>query len=133
MTLAPVRITGVQARAVARGFANLINKTRIQVFSCAILPDHAHLVISRHDYEVEKIANLLKGEATKQVLREHLHPFASKTKPGKRPHTMWARGHWKVFLNNANDVRRAIQYVEQNPIKDGKPFQRWWFVTPYDE
>jgi hypothetical protein len=46
---------------------------------------------------------------------------------------MWARGHWKVFLNNANDVRRAIQYVEQNPIKDGKPFQRWWFVTPYDE
>jgi hypothetical protein len=29
-------------------------------------------------------------------------------------------------------VRRAILYVEDNPLKEGKPRQRWSFVTPFD-
>jgi hypothetical protein len=36
-----------------------------------------------------------------------------------------------VFLSTAADVRRAIAYVERNPLKDGLRRQRWSFVTPY--
>ena len=29
------------------------------------------------------------------------------------------------------DFARAIAYVEQNPLKEGKPRQRWSFITPF--
>jgi hypothetical protein len=43
----------------------------------------------------------------------------------------WARGRWKVFLDCVEDVARAILYVEENPMKEGKPRQHWSFVTPF--
>ena len=43
----------------------------------------------------------------------------------------WARNCWKVFLDSAADVERAMRYVENNPIKEGKRPQRWSFVTPF--
>src|SRR6185437_15990785 len=41
----PVRFTGLQARAVARGFARYVERTGLPVWACAILRDHVHLVI----------------------------------------------------------------------------------------
>jgi hypothetical protein len=45
----------------------------------------------------------------------------------------WAARGWKVFLDSDEAIRRAIRYVEQNPLKEGKRPQRWHFVTPYGE
>lgn len=45
-----VRLTGVQARAIARGFAAQCCRSRYFVFACAILRNHAHLVVGRHHY-----------------------------------------------------------------------------------
>ena len=45
----PVRWNGVQARAIARGFARAIAESRYQILACAVLEDHAHLVIVRCD------------------------------------------------------------------------------------
>jgi hypothetical protein len=42
----------------------------------------------------------------------------------------WSAKLWKVYLNS-QDITRAIAYVEQNPVKEGKPRQRWSFVTPF--
>ena len=47
----------------------------------------------------------------------------------KRP--VWGEYGWNVFLDSEQDVRRAIQYVEQNPPKEHKPRQRWSFVVPF--
>ena len=88
------------------------------------------VVIARHRYEVEKISNLLKGEATKQLVAESLHPLAQFTR-GERPPSPWARGQWKVFLDCESAIEEAIHYVEQNPIKEEKPRQKWSFVTPF--
>lgn len=44
---------------------------------------------------------------------------------------VWAKQGWHVFLDSDEAVRRAIAYVEQNPIRDGLPRQRWSFVTPW--
>jgi hypothetical protein len=40
----------------------------------------------------------------------------------------FARGEWKVYLDTEEEVRRAIAYVEENPLKEGKRRQRWGFV-----
>ena len=45
--------------------------------------------------------------------------------------TPWAAKCWKVFLDNDADVIRAIQYVEDNPTKEGKNPQRWRFVIRF--
>jgi hypothetical protein len=39
---------------------------------------------------------------------------------------------WTVYLDTEDDMQRAINYVEQNPQKEGKPLQRWSFVLPYE-
>jgi hypothetical protein len=36
-----------------------------------------------------------------------------------------------VFLNDNDRIVEAIQYVKQNPIKEGKPPQCWTFVVPF--
>jgi len=48
-----------------------------------------------------------------------------------RPLNCFSGGAWKVFLD-ADDVPRAVHSVEENPIKEGKPRQRWPFVVPHD-
>jgi REP-associated tyrosine transposase len=72
----------------------------------------------------------LKGEATERLLEENLHPFGHIRLPNGRTPKCWARGEWKVFVDTEDDFRRAVKYVQDNPIKEGKPRQRWSFVTP---
>lgn len=93
------------------------------IWQCAILPDHVHLVIGRCSRRIEHVVIQLKGAATRQLVDERLHPFEGKKK-------CFARGEWKVFLDPP-DVSRAILYVAENPIKEGKPRQKWGFVQLY--
>jgi hypothetical protein len=51
----------------------------------------------------------LKGEATQQLEREGIHPLAP----------------FKI------GVPRAIEYVVNNPLKEGKKKQKWSFVVRY--
>jgi hypothetical protein len=38
-----------------------------------------------------------------------------------------------VFLDHPKEIRRTIDYIEQNPIKIDLPAQHWPFVTKYDD
>lgn len=129
-----VTFNGVQARAIARGFGRYVEKSGVTVWACATMPDHMHLVIARHRYDVEIIGNLIKGEATKRLLAEGLHPFQDKkTEDGVPP--CFGRKWWAVFLDTEEDIVRSIRYVEDNPLKAGQRSQvgMWPFVVPYPE
>ncbi|HOD80812.1 MAG: Transposase IS200 like protein [Planctomycetes bacterium ADurb.Bin126] len=119
----PVAFTGRQALAVAHGFIKAIDESKYVVYACSIMPDHVHFVIARHDRNVERIAGHLKTRSTQQLGREGL--WFSDHRP------VWGRRSWKVFLSGRADVARAIAYVERNPIREGKPPQKWSFVTPW--
>jgi REP element-mobilizing transposase RayT len=125
----PVQFSGVQARAVGRGFARYAEAAGLVLRACAILPDHVHLVIDRFRLSAESVVIQLKGDATERLLEEQLHPFGHLRDRKNRTPKCWARGQWSVFLETDEDVYRAIRYVEDNPIKEGKPRQRWPFVT----
>jgi hypothetical protein len=87
-------------------------------------------VILRHSYSIERIATLLKGAATAQLIHESLHPFRDQPyRDGSLP-TPWARKWWKVFLDSDHDIARAGAYVENNPLKENLPKQLWKFVVP---
>lgn len=125
-----VEFTGVQARAIGRGFANAVASSQFTIWAGSILPWHVHLVIARHRYKVEQVVRLLKGAATKQLLEENLHPLMEYCTPDETV-TPWADRKWKVFLDSDEAIQNAIRYVEENPEKEGKPRQHWSFVQRY--
>jgi hypothetical protein len=91
------------------------------------------MVIARHQYEVEKLVSLLKGDATRELNAEDLHPLrAFRNTRGGAP-SPWGASCRKVFLDSPGEIRNRIRYVNENPIKQCKPEQRWSFVTPFDE
>jgi REP element-mobilizing transposase RayT len=125
-----VEFSGLQARAVALGFAGYFERARVPVWACAILPDHMHLVIGRPKINVEQLVIQLKGAATESLKEQGIHPFGHMNDRKGRTPKCFARGEWKVYLD-LEDVLRAIRYVEENPVKEGKKPQRWSFVSPY--
>lgn len=127
----PVSLTGAQALSVANGFKEQAAKSNHKIWACSILPEHTHLVIARHRYKAEQIANLLKGAATRRIIADGIHPMQQYAKPGKRPPIMWARHHWRSFLDSDNAIENAISYVLENPLKEDKPRQNWKWITPY--
>ena len=124
---APVRFDGHQAISIAAGFAKAIAESDYSVYACAILPDHAHLVVARHARDPKRIAGHLKARATQALAEDRRHPFQDALEPP----SPWARKCWKVFLDTHDDVERAIRYVEKNPEKMGFRRQRWGFVTGF--
>jgi len=127
----PVLFTGAQARAIGVGFAAYAKQSKIAVWACSIMPDHAHLVLGPVAVDLDRVMGQFKGAATRQLMEEGLHPFAVFKKPGEKPPSCWGRRGWKVFLDTEDDVRRSIAYVEANPVKEGKPRQKWKFVVPF--
>ena len=126
-----VTFNGHQAIAIAEGFGDWVANSGATILACAILPEHAHLVVTRHRFPIEQVANLLKGQATKSLTKAGLQPFqAQPYRDGTLP-SPWARKFWKVFLTTDEDILRAIRYVENNPLKEGKRRQRWGFVVPW--
>ena len=125
-----VKFDGMQARAIGRGFAACAEKSGLRIWACAILPDHWHLVVGAHRLAPKQLAIQLKGAATRRLLAEGIYPFGSMAE-GRRIAKCFARGEWSGFLNNEDEVRRAIRYVEGNPAKEGLRRQRWRFVTEF--
>jgi len=117
--------TPEDAQLIACGFADAIKQHNYTCYACAVMPDHAHLVLRKHrDQAEEMIANF--QETTRTMVREN-----PRGQHGPE-HPVWGGPGWKVFLNSQEDIRRTIDYVEQNPVKIGRPMQDWPFVKPYD-
>ncbi|HUB24435.1 MAG TPA: hypothetical protein VL992_03320 [Tepidisphaeraceae bacterium] len=47
-------------------------------------------------------------------------------------HPIWSAPPYKVFLYTPNDVQTRVEYVKNNPIKEGLTAQKYDFVTPYN-
>jgi REP element-mobilizing transposase RayT len=122
----PVIFNGLQARAIARGFAWACSEAGYQCWACAIMTDHAHLVMAGHERGIDLIRSHLKARATRQLNDEGLNPL-----PREHGISPWARKGWTVFLDDDADVRRAIAYVNANPARAGLRPQAWRFVAAY--
>lgn len=132
LVLPEVTFNEHQALSVARGFAASVEKSKYKIHACSILPQHVHMVIARHHYDIEQVVRLLKQAATLRLLEDNLHPFAHLRKDGKHLPSAWAQDFWKVFLYTPTEIQQKIEYVWNNPIKEGKRPQKWSFVVPYN-
>jgi REP element-mobilizing transposase RayT len=127
-----VEFTGLQAKSIGAGFWRYIQRSGVVVWACSTLPDHVHLVVRRHSYKAEIMMQQFKGNATAQLNRDKMHPLDQYAEPEKAPPSPWGERGWKVYLDSEDDVWRAIRYVENNPMKEGKPRQTWSFVCKFN-
>jgi len=131
LTYPCVRFTGLQALSIANGFRRAMDESGYVLHACSILPEHVHVVVAKHSRTIERIVGHLKTRATQQLAQDERHPLAGcRTADGTCP-SPWARRCWRVYLNDARHVLHAIEYVEKNPVREGKPPQKWSFVVPY--
>lgn len=111
------RMRGVIAGATEQ----VLREKGFTVFACAILRNHMHLVIRTHREKSESMIERIT-ESTRKALR------ASQLVPGNHP--VWSDRPYKVFLKRHHEVLGRIDYVNQNPQKEGLQAQAWSFVKP---
>ncbi|MGO9115564.1 MAG: transposase [Thermoguttaceae bacterium] len=120
----PVFITGRQALAISEGFATAAGEGPYRIYACAILPEHVHLVIGASPRRVRQVVGHFKSRATHTLKEQRLWN-------DDRP--LWGEHGWNVYLESVAAVERAIRYVNDNPLKEGKKRQNWSFVVPFVE
>lgn len=113
--------------AKRQAFGNVIGEVvkaqSYTVWACAVLSNHAHLVIRRHRDDALKMWHTF---ADAICLRHREFPDVG----GQHP--VFSDRPYKVFLRNPLKVRTRITYVERNPEKEGLPRQHYSFVVPYN-
>jgi REP element-mobilizing transposase RayT len=130
----PVEFTGQQALLIAKAFEKASADKGYHFYALSILPSHIHAVVGRHDRDAEHITGHLKFVATRKLIEENVHPFQTFRRISGQVPTMWTKRGWKVFLDSHEDIERAVRYVEENPLKEGKRRrQRWSSVLPHDD
>ena len=120
----PVRLTGQQALVVSQAMADVVAEIQLAVYACCIMLDHVHFVMPPHERSKEAIVQYFKSAATKRLNERRLHPLENQRSP-------WSRSFWDVYLHTEEQILRAVQYINNNPIKEGYKPQNWRFVTPY--
>jgi REP element-mobilizing transposase RayT len=126
-----VKLQGIQAVSAARGFARVARDNGYSLYALSILPEHVHMVIGRHHYSIEQVVRALKQGATEELINDDRHPLRDYQTAEGAPPPPWARGCWKVFLDEEADIARAVKYVNGNPEKEHLAPQRWSCVCPW--
>jgi REP element-mobilizing transposase RayT len=118
-----LRFDDAQRLEVGLAFAQVVLSRRYTCYACAIMPDHAHLVMRKHRDSAEMMIEQFQYRSREIVLEKRLVPES---------HPVWTMGGWRVFLDSPEAVVSRIRYVENNPVKEGLQRQSWPFVVPYD-
>ena len=118
-----LELSNSDVRAVAAGFSQVIDEERYTYYACAIMPDHAHVLIRKYKHTAEEMIEHLQ-----RASRLRLGSCSSRGPD----HPVWTTSGYKVFLDHPDEVRRTIGYIYGNPVKLRRPRQDWPFVTPYD-
>lgn len=119
LTFAPTHFENV-----ARCFEATITRHAYTCYACVVMPDHVHLLIRKHKHLAEEMIENFQRESVAPLIELGIRPAH---------HQVWSQGGgWKVFLDHPDAVRRAIGYIERNPLPWRLPAQRYDFVQAYD-
>ena len=123
LEFAPIWFEEAERQAVGQAIGDVVQNVGYTVWACAVLKNHVHLCVRRHRDESVTIWRAFAEESRKQLcLLAEI--------PGDHP--VWSERPYKVFLYTPEDVERVINYIEENPEKEGLPAQSWDFITAYD-
>jgi len=116
-------IDDAKRQAIGDAFSKVVADRSYTVWACAILKNHAHLVIRRHRDDALAMWNAF-ADATRDNVRRFDNIGSE--------HPVWSTRPYKVFVSTPGEVRGRITYVDDNPEKEGLSRQVYGFVQSYD-
>ncbi len=116
-------IDDAKRQAIGGAIAPVVAERGYTLWACAILSNHVHMVIRRHRDDALTIWHAI-AEAVRLELRQFSDVGAK--------HPVLAARPYKVFLRAPDEVRGRIDYVDDNPTKEGLPSQHFDFVQSYN-
>jgi REP element-mobilizing transposase RayT len=116
-------IDEAKRQAISDAFSKVIAERKYTVWACAILSNHAHMVIRVHRDDALRMWHAFAEES-----RTRLRLFAEIGSA----HPIWSSRPYKVFLYTPDEVHSRVQYVELNPEKEGLPRQHYDFAECYN-
>jgi REP element-mobilizing transposase RayT len=108
---------------IGKAFTDVVTRCRYTIWECFIGSNHAHLCIRAHRDNYETIWQNLTAQSRTTAIAHGLAPEA---------HPVWADRPYSVYCASPEDIRRTIQYIQENAAKERLPLQHWPFVQPYD-
>jgi hypothetical protein len=111
-------------QAVGGAFGRLIVREHLTCYACAVLRNHAHLLIRRHRLRHDRIADLLAEASRRALLAAGLAPA---------DHPVWSEDRFVKFKDTPEGVRTAVAYVQGNLRKYRLGVQQWPFVAAYND
>lgn len=106
---------------IARALGELIRRENLTCYACAVLNNHAHLLIRRHKLRAQEMIPLL---------RDHSRNASHDLIPPRHP--LWSLDPYIAYKDNPQAVQNAIDYIYSNYAKHNLPPQEFDFVVGYD-
>lgn len=101
---------------MAQAITETVSREGYTCWALAILRNHMHAVIRTHRDKSEIMLEKLAIATHDALHARRLIPES---------HPVWSQRPYKVYLITPDDVHGRIRYVEENPMKEGLPPQRW--------
>ncbi|MFT3785186.1 MAG: hypothetical protein QM770_03350 [Tepidisphaeraceae bacterium] len=106
---------------IGQSFGKTIRSRGYTCWACAVMPNHAHLVIRTHREHHDEIWTHLTEDAHDVLKTLRLIPD---------DHPVWAARPYAVLMNTRPQILTRLGYVERNPTEARLPSQKWDFVVP---
>ena len=104
------------------------HETRYELLAWCVMPNHVHVLV---DVRMTPLGKLLQSwkrhvaTETRAVQMERRSPtrrvdIISLNSPGRRPapqSVRWQREYWDPYMRMEEQARKAIRYIENNPVK----------------
>jgi REP element-mobilizing transposase RayT len=120
-----VQLAETEVPVAAKSFAQAASLIGLEIFACAIMSNHVHLVVERHRDSYERIVNRLKGQASQEIRRLRGYPSVV-VRRDRVP--IWTDRYWVRYIAHDEQMECAIEYVRNNPVRERLPEQKWDFV-----
>ena len=93
---------------------------RCELLAWCVMPNHAHVLVHVWDWPLAKMLQNWKSISAIEANR-----FLD------RNGTFWQREYWDTFMRDEEQERKAVRYIENNPVKAGlcQTPEAWMFSS----
>ena len=114
------------------------DQKRYDLISYVVMPNHVHLLIKTHTFEVGYLVKSWKSYTAKAI-RKYCASLTHADYQSARPATsilqsgtpFWQREYWDRFIRDEKHFNYAVNYIHENPVKAGlvENPQEWVFSS----
>ena len=99
---------------------------RYELLAWCVMPNHVHVLVHVGQTPLGKMVQSWKRYVATQAgafvseRRSPTRPGAMRSPnnaPGRRPALQWQREYWDTFMREEDQERKAVRYIESNPVK----------------